>query len=243
MEPATETRYNFRFSAQKAFTEKLTRLAEVLGIENPHNHLEDIFGEALEIALEKKDPQRRLARRRKREDRRASACRPSKDKGAPRGPVSGPAASLSRRETKGCGIDDLASPTVPLARPKGEIDDTPADTEGPRPGERSTRPSRSSAVTRYIRPEVQERVMARADYQCEYRGPDGRRCRCRTGLQIEHTRPFAVYQTHDERYLRAYCSSHNLFAAREYYGAAFIQEKIEAARRERDERAGARGVP
>jgi hypothetical protein len=85
--------------------------------------------------------------------------------------------------------------------------------------------------------------MARADYQCEYRGPDGRRCRCRTGLQIEHTKPFAVYQTHDERYLRAYCSSHNLFAAREYYGAAFIQEKIEAARRERDERAGARGVP
>ena len=97
-------------------------------------------------------------------------------------------------------------------------------------------------MTRYIRPEVQERVLGRADYQCEYRGPDGRRCRCRTGLQIEHTKPFAVYQTHDERYLRAYCPSHNLFAAREYYGAAFIQEKIEAARRERAERAGPRGV-
>ena len=67
VEPATEDRSNFRFSAGREFTEKFERLAQVLGIESPHNHLEDIFDQALEIALEKKDPQRKLERRRERE--------------------------------------------------------------------------------------------------------------------------------------------------------------------------------
>ena len=70
VEPATEDRFNFRFSAGKAFTEKVRRLAEVLGIESPQNHLEEIFEAAVEIALEKKDPKRKAERRRKREARR-----------------------------------------------------------------------------------------------------------------------------------------------------------------------------
>jgi hypothetical protein len=44
-------------------------LAEVLCIESPHNHLEEIFDLALESALDKKDPQRKLERRREREAR------------------------------------------------------------------------------------------------------------------------------------------------------------------------------
>ena len=60
---------------------------------------------------------------------------------------------------------------------------------------------------------------------------------------MEHTKPFAVYQTHDERALRAFCSSHNLYAAREFYGPEFIRRKIEGARREREERTGVCGVP
>jgi 5-methylcytosine-specific restriction endonuclease McrA len=168
--PATEDRYNVRFSAGKEFTDKFERLAEVLGVESPHRHMEEILGLALEIALEKKDPQRKLERRRKREARKPSA----------------------------------------------------------RPGERET--SESPAVTRRVPPEVRERVLERAGYQCEYCGPDGSRCSSRTGLQVEHTKPFAVYQTHDERYLRAFCPAHNLFAARQFYGSEFIQQKIDAAR-------------
>jgi hypothetical protein len=83
---------------------------------------------------------------------------------------------------------------------------------------------------RYISSRVRERVHARAGYECEYRGPDGTRCRSRTGLEIEHERPFALHKSHDERYLRLYCPRHNRLSAERVYGAAFIQGKIDASR-------------
>jgi len=55
--------------------------------------------------------------------------------------------------------------------------------------------------------------------------------RTRTGLEVEHTKPFAVYHSHDDRYLRIYCPAHNLQAARKFYGEEFIRRKIEAAQR------------
>ena len=72
LEPATEDRSNFRFSAGSEFAEKFKRFAEVLGIDCPQNHLEEILDQALEIALEKKDPQRKLERRREREAKKGS---------------------------------------------------------------------------------------------------------------------------------------------------------------------------
>jgi len=171
------------------FTEELSRLAEVLGIECPRNHMEEILTQALDIALEKKDPRRKLERRREREARKSGTC-PGK-------------AEVSQ----------------------------------------SSCPGENSAPSRHVPAEVRERVLERAGYQCQYRGPDGTRCSSRTGLQVEHTLPFAVYRTHDERYLRAFCSAHNLLAAREFYGREFIQEKIDAARGENVERCAASAVP
>ena len=46
--------------------------------------------------------------------------------------------------------------------------------------------------SRHIPSEVRERVHSRARYQCEYRGLDGTRCSSRTGLEIDHQRPFAI---------------------------------------------------
>ena len=189
VEPATAQRYNFRFSAGKEFTEKLTRLAEVLGIESPHNHLEEIFDLALESALDKKDPKRKLERRREREARNGTA--------------------------------HAACP--------GEAEQMTAGSG-----------SESSAVTRHIPSEVRERVLEKAGYQCQYRGPDGARCISRTGLQVEHTMPLAVWRTHDERYLKAFCPAHNRFAAEKFFGREFIRQKIEAGRREEGQRSGPR---
>jgi hypothetical protein len=198
LEPATEERYNFRFSAGKGFTEKFQRLAEVLNIGAPHAHIEAVFEKALEIALEKKDPKRKLERRRKREARKQ------------RSPAGDAQKELRHR------------PGKETRQGNGGF--------GAEAGGR--------AVSRYVPSEVQERHFERAGYQCEYRGPDGARCPCRTGLQIEHTRPYAVFKSHDERYLRVYCAAHNLFAAKEYYGRDFIQKKIEErtrSKRKRDE--------
>ena len=171
LEPATEARYNFRFSAGKGFTEKFERLAEVLNIGAPHSHIEAVFEEALEIALEKKDPKRKLERRRKREARKQ------------RSPAGDAQKKLRHRPGK--------EPIRETQQGNGGF--------GAEAGGR--------AVSRHVPSEFQERAFERADYQCEYRGPDGARCPCRTGLQIEHTQPYAVFKSHDERFLKVYCAA------------------------------------
>lgn len=82
------------------------------------------------------------------------------------------------------------------------------------------------ATSRYIPSEVRERVHERAGFQCEFRGSDGTRCRSRTGLQIEHLRPFALYQSHNEKFLGLHCGPHNRLTAERTFGVAFIQEKV-----------------
>ena len=60
---------------------------------------------------------------------------------------------------------------------------------------------------------------------------DGTRCSSRTGLQIEHVRPFGIFRSNDERFLQLLCAQHNGLAAERVYGAAFIQRKIVERRR------------
>jgi hypothetical protein len=160
-QPATPTAYNFRFAADKEFKESFERLAEVLGVENPLQHMAEIFQKAVDIALDKKDPKRRLERRKERQARQES-----------------------------------------------------------RPDE----------ISRYISPEIRERVHDRGQYQCEFRSPDGRRCSSRTGLQIEHQRPFARYRSHEERFLKLFCAAHNRLAADRVYGKEFMDRKIASSR-------------
>ena len=68
VEPARPEVYNFRFSAGRDLKEKLERLAEVLGIANSTGRMPEVIEKALDLALEKKDPKRKLERRRKREE-------------------------------------------------------------------------------------------------------------------------------------------------------------------------------
>jgi hypothetical protein len=105
----------------------------------------------------------------------------------------------------------------------------------PRPDEvgGGSRGASAPAKSRYIPLEVRESVLAEAGYRCELSGPDGVRCSSRTGLEIEHERPFAIFRSHDERFLRAYCPMHNLFSAERAYGVGFIRQKIDAKKRER----------
>jgi len=94
-----------------------------------------------------------------------------------------------------------------------------------------SRPDEVAAKSRYIPCQSRERVHERASYQCQFRSPDGTRCRSRTGLEIEHEKPFAIYRSHDEKDLKILCGPHNRLAAEKVFGAAFIQEKIDDARR------------
>ena len=159
--------FNFRFAADREFKEKFERLAEVLGVENPLQHMAEIMDRAMDIALDKKDLKRKRARRLLRK---------------------------SRGSDKSC-------------------------------------PGKIPAKSRYIPSAVREHVHDRAGHRCEYRGPDGTRCRARTGLQIEHLRPYALEGSHHERNLRLHCGPHNRLTAERTFGAAFIQQKIDLSRR------------
>jgi hypothetical protein len=165
LEPAQPEIFNFRFSANGDFKKKLERLAEVFGVENPQKNMAEIIEKAVDISLDRKDPQRKLERR------------------------------LQKKKQRKSRPDEI--------------------------------PSNGKAESRYIPSEIRERVHQRASYQCEYRGLDGTRCTARTGLQIEHQQPFAIYRSHDERHLKILCRAHNRLAAERVYGAEFIRSKID----------------
>ena len=79
LQPARPEIYNFRFSANRDFKEKFEHLAEVVGVENAQNHMAEILEKALDIALEKKDPKKKLERRRKRQKAGAAPSRSERD--------------------------------------------------------------------------------------------------------------------------------------------------------------------
>ncbi len=163
IEAAQPEVYNFRFSAQKPFRDKLERLAEVLGVHDPNRNLGTLLEKAIDLALEKNDPQKKLERREKRAKSAQKSC-PDKIR-----------------------------------------------------GDRS----------RYVPSAVVERVLARANHQCEYQGPDGTRCEQRTGLQIDHRQPFSRGGGHAEANLRALCGAHNRWCAERAFGRGFVEKKIQ----------------
>jgi hypothetical protein len=174
LEPARPELFNFRFAANGEFKAKFERLADVLGVENPLKNMAVVFERAVEISLDKKDPKRKLERRRRRKSR----------------------------------PDEI--------------------------------PSNGKTKSRYIPSEIRERVHERAGYQCQYKAPDGRRCSSRTGLQIEHQRPFAIHRSHDERFLKTFCAQHNRFQAERVYGTDFIRTKIDERKSQKASQGAAR---
>jgi hypothetical protein len=182
LEPARRDLFNFRFSADRNFKKKFERLAEVLGVENPQKNMAEVFDKAIDISLEKKDPEKKLERRLEKKRRQSESAEKSRP-------------------------DEILTPAAAL--PTGE----------------------GKAKSRYIPSEIRERVYRRAGYQCEFRGIGGTRCSSRTGLEIDHQRPFALYHSHDERYLRVACGRHNRFEAERVYGADYIRVKIDEKKR------------
>jgi len=71
-------------------------------------------------------------------------------------------------------------------------------------------------------------LLQEANYQCQYISPStGRRCDCKTDLEVDHLYPFAWGGTHDKSNTRILCRSHNLF-----YGVqTFGKEKMTNFRR------------
>ena len=85
--------------------------------------------------------------------------------------------------------------------------------------------------SRYIPSSVRERLLERADYQCEYRGLGGVRCAARTRLEVDHIDPVGKGGSHGEENLRVLCRGRNLLAAEREFGEEFMKGKIEGQKR------------
>src|SRR3954470_9601679 len=99
-------------------------------------------------------------------------------------------------------------------------------------------PADSTSRSRNIPDAIKRAVYERAQGGCEFVGDDGRRCGETGGLELDHVEGFARTHVHSVEGIRLLCHVHNLLAAEQMYGRAFMDrvrkeatEPIGASRR------------
>jgi hypothetical protein len=86
--------------------------------------------------------------------------------------------------------------------------------------------SRSLRVgSRHVPLEVARQVWERDGAQCSFVDAEGRRCKERRFLTLEHDQPFALSGQPTVENISLLCSAHNAHTARRVFGEAFIAEK------------------
>jgi 5-methylcytosine-specific restriction endonuclease McrA len=93
------------------------------------------------------------------------------------------------------------------------------------------RTPRASRNPRHIPAHVKRAVKARDGDQCTFVSASGQRCSSRKFLQFDHTDPVARGGEATVDNVRLLCRGHNQHAAERAFGAGFMHEKREAARR------------
>jgi 5-methylcytosine-specific restriction endonuclease McrA len=106
-----------------------------------------------------------------------------------------------------------------------------AKTSRPQASVRPSKPGHIPAATR-------REVFARDGEQCTYLDSEGRRCECRTRLELDHIQPRALGGGDDASNLRARCRSHNLHAAEEIFGKEHVAARIHCRQQQWMRRAG-----
>ncbi|MFL5290108.1 MAG: HNH endonuclease [Myxococcales bacterium] len=83
-------------------------------------------------------------------------------------------------------------------------------------------PAESTSWSRNIPDAIKRAVYERAQGRCEFVGDDGRRCSETGGLELDHVEGFARTHVHSVEGIRLLCHVHNLLAAEQMYGRAFM---------------------
>ena len=109
--------------------------------------------------------------------------------------------------------------------------DRRAKTSRPQASVRPSKPGHIPAATR-------REVFARDGEQCTYVDSEGRRCECRTRLELDHIQPRALGGGDDASNLRTRCRSHNLHAAEEVFGKEHVAARIHCRQQQWMRRAG-----
>jgi 5-methylcytosine-specific restriction endonuclease McrA len=86
-------------------------------------------------------------------------------------------------------------------------------------------PAIAPSKSRYIPKALKTSTFARAEGQCEYKDEiTGRRCSCRSFLQVDHIVPLALGGTTSADNLRILCQAHNQWAAMRNFGRSKMEK-------------------
>lgn len=181
-----ETRYEIRFSASGQFLAKLKRARAIC---SKRATLERVLEKALDELLERHDPERREARRRRREKGRTGNDLVR--------------AAASRDRNGGSPNRALFDGQEGIAPPMGYSSSNAGRAVPARPR------------SRHIPAALRDAVFQRDGGQCTYVGPGGTRCTARMHLQVDHIRPFCLGGMHELDNLRLLCGKHNRLEAAE----------------------------
>src|SRR3954463_15519068 len=99
-------------------------------------------------------------------------------------------------------------------------------------------PADSTSWSRNIPDAIKRAVYERAQGGCEFVGDDGRRCSETGGLELDHIEGFARTHVHSVEGIRLLCHVHNLLAAEQMYGRAFM-DRVRRERKDAIEPIGA----
>jgi 5-methylcytosine-specific restriction endonuclease McrA len=93
---------------------------------------------------------------------------------------------------------------------------------------KTSRPQASGRPSKpgYIPAATRREVFSRDGERCTYVDSEGRRCECRTRVELDHIQPRALGGGDDASNLRARCRSHHLHEAEEIFGKEHVAARI-----------------
>jgi len=254
VKPLSAERFALQLTIGEATRAKLERAVDLMSRENPSRSLEAVLDRALDV-LVKELERTKLAKTKRAANPRASATRsdvkPTErderlitrtgagEKAAKADTLAGTRDGAARDGVARDGVARDGAARDGAARDgaaregaasKGAVSERVANA-GTRAGAGESaaravgpRAIRKRAIPRSIRRQVFERDAA----QCSFVGENGESCACRSGLELDHIRPWAFGGPSDVANLRVLCRAHNRLAAEEWFG-----KNLHRGRRER----------
>ncbi len=203
-----------------AILEKLNRVKAIRAHVNPNMNYAQILEYMAEVVLDKTDPERKWAKKEKKEIKTSIATNLSVHKESPASnEKSLPAAEVTGdKSSDKPSLSAANSPKLPEAElSKNTIHKNLPETEF----NKNYRPT--------IPAQIKQAVYLRDQGRCTYISPEtGRTCRSRFGLEFEHKIPVAKNGKSDTANLTLHCHSHNMRTALNEFGEEKIQSYLKS---------------
>ena len=190
--PITDEKTLIQFIADKELMKKIERLKELTSHQNPEGKYDQLISKALDLALNKLDPERREARRKQKSQTPSPSSK----------------SLIHIRGNRPLGSQWSATVGKALSR-----NNTQTTRTTPIPA-LSTSAVAGIPKTRHIPQVLQDKVWLRDRGKCQFKNQmSGKICGSKRYIELDHQYPFSLGGEHSEGNLRLICKGHNLYRA------------------------------